>query len=74
MTSDETGAVEVQALIDQALSELKPAHREVVERYVFDRCTAAETARQVADDVSQNNVHKIAERFRGRMRELLGEA
>ena len=73
-TGDETAAVEVQALIDQALSELNPSHREVVERYVFDGCSATETAQAVAGEMSENNVHKIAERFRKRMHELLEES
>ncbi len=71
VTDDGTGAVEVQALIDQALAEVNADHREVVELYVFGRWTAAETAERVGGGMTENNVHQIGHRFRERMRELL---
>ncbi len=72
VADDETAAVQVHDLIERALSELNSMHRRAVELYVFDGRTAAEVTQQL-HGVSSNNVHKIAERFRGRMREILGE-
>ena len=71
---DESGAVDVQAVIDQALGELGDAHRGVIERYVFGGRSAGETAQELGDGMTENNVHQIAARFRKRMRELLEES
>jgi len=71
---DESAAVDVQAVIDQALGELADARRAVVERYVFDGRTATETADELGDGMTENNVHQIAARFRRRVRRLLDEA
>ena len=73
---DETGAVEVQNLVDGVLGELGPAHREAVELAVFDQLSAAEVARQVTASfpdakMSADNVYKVAQRFRDRLREKL---
>lgn len=71
MSPDELGAVEVQELIDKALDELNELHRHVVELYVFDKWGAEETADRIGEEMTAANVHKIAQRFRDRMRELL---
>lgn len=73
---DETGAVEVQSLVDGLLAELAPAHREAVELAVFDQLSAADVSRQVAArfpeaKMSADNVYKIAQRFRDRLRAQL---
>jgi RNA polymerase sigma factor (sigma-70 family) len=75
---DDSGAVLVQALIDQALGELGPPHRAVVELHVFQDGSAKETAEVINQHfpdlprpMSENNVHQIGSRFRRRMRELL---
>jgi RNA polymerase sigma factor (sigma-70 family) len=71
VSEDEAPAVDVQALIDQALGELSDLHRRVVELHVFNGIGAKETAGALRGGMSENNVHKIASRFRSRMRELL---
>ncbi len=72
--ADDTEAVDVQAVIDQALGELGEAHRAVIERYVFGDRTAAETADELGESMTENNVHQITSRFRRRMRELLDDS
>ena len=73
----ETGRVEAQSAVDQVMEELNPVHRRVIDLYVFaeEDPSAAEVAAQVTgdsgDSMSANNVHKIAERFRTRLKELL---
>jgi RNA polymerase sigma factor (sigma-70 family) len=69
---DEFSGIEVQELIEQALSELSDKHRQVVEHYGLDDYSAEETAEKV-DNMSIDNVHKIWSRFRKRLDELLGE-
>lgn len=73
-TPDDSEAVDVQAVIEQALGELSEPHRLVVELYVFGGRTAVETAEQIGDGMTENNVHQITTRFRRRMRQLLDEA
>jgi DNA-directed RNA polymerase specialized sigma24 family protein len=76
---DETGAVAVQNVIEAAMAELGDVHRMVVDRYVFDGLSAEEASRAVAEafpsppnrPISPDNVHKIAQRFRDRVRTLL---
>jgi len=71
---DESAAVDVQAVIDQALDELGSSHRAAVELYVFGSRPAAETAEELGNGLTENNVHQIATRFRARVRELLDES
>ena len=80
-SEDFTGKVDLQSVINQALDELNPVHREVVELVVFERYTAKETAEKVNmseempnPPMTEDNVHQIAKRFRDRLRELLREA
>ena len=70
---DDTAAVDVQAVIDQALGELGDAHRAVIEHYVFGGRSAAETAGARGGGMTENNVHQIAARFRRRVRGLLDD-
>jgi RNA polymerase sigma factor (sigma-70 family) len=76
---DATGAVDVQSIIDACLEGLSEAHRDVVERNVFEDLNASDTADQVNQDhpdldppMSQANVHQIVSRFRECVRERLG--
>lgn len=62
--------VEAQQAADQALAELSPQHRQVILHHINGGLTAKEVAERVAG-MSENNVHKIAERYRKRVRELL---
>ena len=71
---DESAAVDVQAVIDQALDELGASHRATVELYLFGSRTAAEAATELGNGLTENNVHQIATRFRARVRELLDES
>ncbi len=71
---DESAAVDVQAVIDQALDELGASHRATVELYLFGSRTAAEAATELGNGLTENNVHQIATRFRSRVRELLDES
>lgn len=80
--SGEQGAVELQSVVDQALAELSDVHRRVIELYQLQGHSAAETAEPVerqfadagGDSMTDQNVLKIASRFRQRVRELLREA
>lgn len=79
---DETGAVDVQSIIDEFLGGLSDAHRDVVEHNVFEDLDANDTADQVNEDhpdldppMSQANVHQIVSRFRKCVRaKLSGDA
>ena len=74
--------IDAAAAIRQALNELKPPHRRVVELFVFTELNADETAdavnmeyeAELETPMSETNVHQIASRFRKRVRELLEEA
>ncbi|MGI9021367.1 MAG: RNA polymerase sigma factor [Solirubrobacterales bacterium] len=77
----ETGAVEVQELIDVALDELSERHRRVVRLFVFEDLDGKGTAETVNGEfpdedppMSVDNVAQIVRRFRERVRELLNEA
>jgi RNA polymerase sigma factor (sigma-70 family) len=77
----ETGKVEIDELVERALDGLSEQHREVIEVFVFEDRTAADTCEAVnakfPDAETQmriDNVSKIAERFRTRLRELLEES
>lgn len=78
---DETGAVAVRSVIEQAYAELNEIHQAVVDLYVFADRTAQETVDEINDrfdghpdlttPMSNDNVHQIAKRFRDRVRGLL---
>jgi RNA polymerase sigma factor (sigma-70 family) len=77
-TEDETGRAEVQDLIDRCLEKLSAPHVRTVELYVFDGYSAEETADQVNTEfpdlnpeMTADNVHKIASRFRKDLRKAL---
>jgi RNA polymerase sigma factor (sigma-70 family) len=79
ISPSETGAVDVQSVIDQALDELSEQHRRVIELYVFEDLSAENTADQVNTEfpdsnpqMSVDNVQQIKARFKKRVRELLG--
>ncbi len=79
---DFADAVDTEAVIEQALSDLSKPHRAVVELYVFEGLSAKETADQVnmssndelAKPMTNANVHQIAKRFREHLRRLLEDA
>lgn len=79
--ADETGALAVQSVIDECLEPLSEAHRDVVQRNVFDDLAAADAAARVNADhpdldppMSTDNVHQIVSRFRQCVREKLADA
>ena len=74
VSPDDAGAVDIQALIDQARGELGQDHRRAVDLHVFEDRPARETAKAVGQGMTEANVHQIATRFRKRVRELLDEA
>ena len=60
--------------IKTAHGELEnPLHRQVVDLHIFGPLSATETAAEIGDGLSEDNVHKIASRFLKRVRELLDE-
>jgi RNA polymerase sigma factor (sigma-70 family) len=63
-------AIDVERALDQAYGELNPDHCQVVDLYIFDDLPAGEVAGRV-DGISETNVHKIAQRFRDRVSQLL---
>lgn len=63
-------AIDVERALEQAKRELNPNHLEVVLLYIFEDRPAAEVADRV-DAIAEANVHKIAQRFRDRVAELL---
>jgi len=65
-------AIDVERALDQAKRELNPEHLEVVSLYIFEDLPAAEVADRV-EGITEANVHKIAQRFRDRVTELLSE-
>lgn len=78
---DDSGAVEARSVVETVMAELSEPHRAVVERYVFHRLSAQETAAELARSfptldppISAENVHKIAQRFRDRVRSELKDA
>ena len=64
-------AIDAQRAVDQAIGELNETHQQVIELYVFADLSAADAGKQAG--VSEANVHKIAQRFRDRFDELLGD-
>ena len=79
---DGVSAVDLSAAIEEAMEGLGDAHRRVVEIAILDDQPAKLTAEMVNaefDDglptpMSENNVHKIASRYRTRLREVLADA
>ncbi len=63
-------AIDVERALARAKSELRPAHLEVVLLYIFEDRPAGEVASRV-EGITEANVHKIAQRFRDRVNELL---
>ncbi len=67
-------------VVESAASELSDVHRAVVDCYVFDGLSARETALEIARrfpdsaEITPDNVHKIAQRFRDRVRAVLEES
>jgi RNA polymerase sigma factor (sigma-70 family) len=72
-TASETGAVELQLILEEIVADLSPAHRKVIELHVLDGLSAAETCTRM-QGMSPDNVAKIASRFRKRLRETLEAA
>lgn len=77
----EQGAVDSRSVVDQALAELNEVHRRTVELYQLAGHSARETAARIErqfpeagnDSISEQNVLKIASRFRKRLRDLLND-
>jgi len=67
---DGRGYVEVQAVIESLLEDLRPDHRRVVELVVFEDRPASSVAAEV-EGMTSANVYQIVSRFRTRLRELL---
>ncbi len=65
------GTVEVQDLIDRLRDALSPAHRRIVDSYVFDDVPAGEVAAQTGETAA--NVYQVARRFREALREGLAD-
>lgn len=72
---DETGRVDVFDVAERCWERRQPAHRMVIDHYVYDGYNAAETAARVNDafpeldtPMSETNVHQIAKRFREDLR------
>ncbi len=65
-------AIDVERALEQAKSELSREHLEVVLLYIFEDRPAGEVAARV-EGISETNVHKIAQRFRDRVNDLLSD-
>jgi RNA polymerase sigma factor (sigma-70 family) len=65
-------ALFAQDCIRRALEETEdPRHRRVIDLYVFEPHSAAETADLVGEGMTEANVHQVSSRFQRRVRELL---
>ena len=62
-------AVDAQRAVEQAYGELNESHQLVIDLYVFADLPAREAAERAG--VSEANVHKIAQRFRDHLDQLL---
>ena len=69
----ESGAVELQLILEEIMAELSAPHRQVIELHVLDGLPAAETCALI-EGMSADNVAQIASRFRKRLREVLEQA
>ena len=67
---DGRGYVEIQAVIEDLLAEMRPDHRRVTELVVFEDRPASAVAGEV-EGMSTDNVYQVVSRFRRRLRELL---
>lgn len=87
ISGDFSSKVDLQSVIEQTMEELSEQHRRVVDLYVFQRDSAKETAAEVNmssgdaldtdaldTEMTEDNVHQIAKRFRDRLKELLEDA
>jgi DNA-directed RNA polymerase specialized sigma24 family protein len=63
----DAGAVAVRDAIERVMAALRPEHRYVVDRVVFEDRSAAEAAREL-DGMTEANVHQIVSRFRRALR------
>lgn len=68
----ETREVELRLLVDEILESLNEIHRAVIDLHVFAGYSAREVCDRI-DGISEDNVAKIASRFRSRLRERLEE-
>jgi RNA polymerase sigma factor (sigma-70 family) len=78
VSQPETGRVDAQDVVDQALGELSDEHRRTIELYVFEDLSAQDAANQFNQEfpdsnpkMSVDNVQQIKTRFKKRLRELL---
>jgi len=62
-------AIDAQRAVDQAYERRSEKHQLVIDLYIFSDLSAADAAKQA--NVSQDNVHQIAKRFRDDVDELL---
>lgn len=79
ISPDETGKVDLADVLERLWKLLSPLHQKVVDDYVFDGYDAKETAERVNiqlpdldKPMTDQNVHKIASRFREDLRGALG--
>ena len=71
---DETAAVETQAIVDEVYGELNPTHQRVVDLHISDDLPARETAEQIGEGMTADNVAAIVSRFRKELRRRLDAA
>ncbi len=78
ISPDETSLVDLEDVIDGCFRKLSPEHRKVVDLFVFDGHDANSAAEKVNEafpelqpPMSDQNVHKIASRFRKELRNEL---
>jgi RNA polymerase sigma factor (sigma-70 family) len=66
----EAGAVELGMVVEDVMSTMSGAHREVIELHVFQDLPASEVCARI-DGMSPDNVAQIASRFRKRVKGAL---
>jgi RNA polymerase sigma factor (sigma-70 family) len=64
------GAVELRAIVEEAMATFNERHIEVIELHVFAALPASEVCDRI-DGMSEDNVAQIASRFRARLRDRL---
>jgi RNA polymerase sigma factor (sigma-70 family) len=64
------GAVELRMVVDETMATLNQRHTEVIELHVFDALPASEVCDRI-EGMSEDNVAKIASRFRANLRDRL---
>ena len=70
----EGDALHARGCLEQAYCELdKDSHRAVIDLYVLQSHSAADTAELIGDGMTEANVHQIASRFQRRFKQLLEE-